>query len=217
MGPIRAANPRTVCSNGPGHRPGSGRSGARPCGRTHAEPLGKIHGCRVARRDGHDRGSKEEPPRCTSSPTTRSKNSSVSPPGDRRLAAGVGFGGSSRPRPASPPPRSPRPWAAPRAPTKSGSRRYNDDGGALADRPEHDRLRERTEAGPIPEDGACAFPNPRRPPHPRRRVRRRSGRTGRLRPAPPAGPQFLDAPTDPPQGRPQGPDGLQKNRVAGPG
>ena len=52
------------------------------------------------------------------------------------------------------------------------ARRYNDGGvAALADRPgrggkprldpaEHDRLRERIEAGPTPEDGVCAFHNP---------------------------------------------------------
>jgi transposase len=52
------------------------------------------------------------------------------------------------------------------------TRRYNDGGAdALADRPgrggkprldpaEHDRLRERIEAGPTPEDGVCAFHNP---------------------------------------------------------
>jgi putative transposase len=51
-------------------------------------------------------------------------------------------------------------------------RRYNDGGAAaLADRPgrggkprlnpaEHDRLRQRIEAGPTPEDGVCAFHNP---------------------------------------------------------
>src|SRR4051812_35838356 len=58
-------------------------------------------------------------------------------------------------------PRSVQKWA----------RRYNDGGAdALADRPgrggkprldpaEHDRLRRRIEAGPTPEDGACAFRN----------------------------------------------------------
>ena len=52
------------------------------------------------------------------------------------------------------------------------ARRYNDGGpDALADRPgrggkprldpaEHDRLRERIEAGPTPEDVVCAFHNP---------------------------------------------------------
>lgn len=52
------------------------------------------------------------------------------------------------------------------------TRRYNDGGAeALADRPgrggkprlgpaEHDRLRQRIEAGPTPEDGVCAFHNP---------------------------------------------------------
>lgn len=52
------------------------------------------------------------------------------------------------------------------------TRRYNDGGAdALADRPgrggkprldpaEHDRLRQRIEAGPTPEDGVCTFHNP---------------------------------------------------------